>query len=101
MFKRLTETGTSVTFEFEGQAVQARIGDTVAGALLAHGVRTMRHAVVSGESRQPYCQIGVCFECLLEIDGRPNRQACMTRVADGMRVRRQAPLDAASQEASS
>ncbi|MEZ5658694.1 MAG: (2Fe-2S)-binding protein [Burkholderiaceae bacterium] len=88
MFKRLTDIGAPLMFEFEGQQVQAQAGDTVAAALFAHGVRTMRQSVVSGEARQPYCQIGVCFECLLEIDGRPNRQACMIRVREGMRVRR-------------
>jgi len=32
--------------------------------------------------------MGVCFDCLVEIDGVPNRQGCMTTVQDGMRVRR-------------
>jgi predicted molibdopterin-dependent oxidoreductase YjgC len=33
--------------------------------------------------------MGVCFECLMEIDGVGNRQACLTPVAAGMRVQRQ------------
>lgn len=33
--------------------------------------------------------MGVCFECLVEIDGIPNRQACMIPVREGMVVRRQ------------
>jgi predicted molibdopterin-dependent oxidoreductase YjgC len=45
--------------------------------------------VVSGEPRAPYCMMGVCFECLVEVDGVPNVQACMTSVREGMTVRRQ------------
>jgi D-hydroxyproline dehydrogenase subunit gamma len=33
--------------------------------------------------------MGVCFECLVEVDGRPGRQACLTMVRDGMVIRRQ------------
>jgi predicted molibdopterin-dependent oxidoreductase YjgC len=33
--------------------------------------------------------MGVCFDCLVEIDGVANRQACMIEVRDGMRVKRQ------------
>ena len=44
---------------------------------------------VSGSPRAPYCMMGVCFDCLMEIDGVGNRQACLTPVADGMQVRRQ------------
>lgn len=33
--------------------------------------------------------MGVCFDCLAEIDGVPNRQACMIEARTGMRIRRQ------------
>jgi hypothetical protein len=33
--------------------------------------------------------MGVCFDCLAEIDDVPNRQSCMIEVRDGMRIRRQ------------
>ncbi|MCB1969252.1 MAG: (2Fe-2S)-binding protein [Geminicoccaceae bacterium] len=89
MFKRIAEAAATVNFEFEGENVVAADGDSVASALLAHGVRHMRDSAVSGSPRSAYCLIGVCFECLVEIDGRPNRQACMTPVREGMRVRRQ------------
>lgn len=94
MFKRIHDAGDPLEFEFEGSTIQARVGDTVAAALLANGVRTMRQSAVSAEPRQPVCLIGVCYECLLEIDGRANRQACMTPVRAGMRVSRQEPLPA-------
>jgi len=69
-----------------GREVVARKGESVATAALAAGVLPTRLAPVSGARRAPYCLMGACFECLMTIDGRPNRQACMTPVADGMTV---------------
>lgn len=89
MFERLGAQGKNVSFTFEGRAVEAREGDTVAAALLAAGVTSFRETPVSGASRAPYCMMGVCFDCLVEIDGVPNRQACMMLVTQGMKVRPQ------------
>lgn len=79
----------SVAFTFEGQPLTAAKGDTVASALLAAGETVFRSTPVSGADRGPFCMMGVCFDCLVEIDGTPNRQACMTPVSEGMNVRRQ------------
>ena len=78
-----------VHIEFEGQSLPAAAGDTVAAALLAAGQREFRTTPVSGRPRGPFCMMGVCFDCLVEIDGVANRQACMIEVRDGMRVKRQ------------
>jgi predicted molibdopterin-dependent oxidoreductase YjgC len=77
-----------VTLTFEGQPVTARAGDSVAAAMLAAGHLAGRTTPVSGAPRGPFCMMGACFECLVEIDGEPNLQACMTPVAEGMQVRR-------------
>jgi len=90
MFKRLNEApADTVTIHIEGQAVTVPAHETVAAAVLAHGLIPTRTTAVSGQPRTPFCMMGACFDCLMEIDGRPNRQACMVRVAEGMRVRRQ------------
>lgn len=91
MLKRLeTAAGRGVVrFDFEGETIEAREGDTVAAALLAAGKVPLRSAPVSGQGRAPYCLMGVCFECLVDIDGRANCQSCVVPVAPGMRVRRQ------------
>ena len=87
-FKRLDEAGAiSVTLEFAGQPLAARAGDSVAAAMLSAGLLAGRETPVSGAPRGPFCMMGACFECLVEIDGEPNRQACMTPVAEGMKVR--------------
>lgn len=90
MFKRLEETASdSVTVEIEGALVRVPAGESVAAAVLAHGLMPTRCTAVSGKPRAPFCMMGVCFDCLMEIDGKPNRQACMVTVAQGMRIRRQ------------
>jgi sarcosine oxidase subunit alpha len=86
MFRRLTERGSALTIFVDGVATPARDGDSVAAALLASGHAACRESAVSGAPRGPYCLMGVCFDCLVAIDGVGNRQACMTLVRDGMRV---------------
>ena len=65
------------------------VGRNLAAALLAANAGHTRTTPVSGAKRAPFCMMGTCFECLVEIDGLPNQQACMIRVREGMRVRRQ------------
>lgn len=90
MFRRLPDDAPgALAFDFEGTTFEAREGDSVAAALLANGVVTFRTTPVSGAPRGPWCLIGHCHECLVEVDGEPNRQACMTWIRAGMRVRRQ------------
>ncbi len=70
----------------DGQPVTAREGDTVAAALIASGLDVRRETAVSGALRLPYCMMGVCFDCLVTIDGIGNRQGCLVPVAPGMQV---------------
>ena len=88
MFRRLPEREASVAMEIDGKTVAAAPGDSVAAAMFAAGISTFRRAPVDGGPRGPWCAMGVCFECLVEIDGEPNRQACMTPVREGLRVAR-------------
>jgi D-hydroxyproline dehydrogenase subunit gamma len=89
MFRRLEATAGEIRFHYEDREIVAHPGDSVAAALLAAGETMLRNTPVSGAPRAPYCMMGVCFECLMEIDGVGNRQACLTPVTAGMRVRRQ------------
>jgi len=90
MFRRLRDDPrAAVTIELDGETLTALEGDTVAAAMLTAGVGHTGATPVGGKARLPYCMMGVCFDCLMEIDGVPNRQACLVRVRDGMKVRRQ------------
>ena len=94
MFKRLPEAQQAmrqhpVAVTINGQPVQCREGDTVAAAMFAAGVVDCRDTAVSGVPRGPYCMMGICYDCLVTIDGQPNQQGCMTQVREGMNIERQ------------
>jgi len=78
-----------VRVDIEGTTVTVDAGTSVAAALLQSEAPFTRTTPVKGAQRAPYCMMGVCFDCLVEIDGIPNRQACMLTVVEGMRIRRQ------------
>jgi predicted molibdopterin-dependent oxidoreductase YjgC len=78
--------GDPVRLSLDGREIGAFAGESVATALLASGVRVVRETAREQAPRGLFCGMGVCFECLVTIDGRPNLRACMTPVADGMRV---------------
>jgi predicted molibdopterin-dependent oxidoreductase YjgC len=81
--------GDTVNITFNGETLHVAAGRTVAATLLAAGAPHFRTTPVSESPRAPYCMMGVCFDCLIEIDGVPNRQACLVEVAEGMRLRTQ------------
>ena len=81
----------SVLFSFENQEVKARVGQSVAAALLANNIRTLR-IDEAGNPKGLLCGIGYCFECRCVIDDQPDQRACMVEAKPGMRVRRQQGL---------
>ena len=83
----------------DGVAIGARQGDTVSAALLASGRDVRRSTAVSGAPRLPYCMMGVCFDCLVTIDGVGNRQACLIPLRAGMRIETQDGARAIAEEA--
>ena len=88
----MTTTGKPVECQYEDEIVTAIDGDNVAAALLKAGKIQFRTAK-KDDMRGPYCMMGVCFECLVEIDGKPNQQACQAMIRDGMQIRRQRAPD--------
>jgi predicted molibdopterin-dependent oxidoreductase YjgC len=90
-FRKSPEIGPTVQFYFEGDLVTASEGISLAAALLANSGGWTRQTA-NGAPRTAFCMMGVCFDCLVEVDGRPNAQACMTQVHDGMIVKRQIGL---------
>ena len=79
------ERGRSVTVTVDGEPISAYQGETLAAALLAAGRRAFRHTVPGGHPRGIFCGIGMCFDCLVTVDGGQIR-ACVTPVQDGMQV---------------
>ena len=90
MFRKLHDPGpASVTVFLDGRPVAAEAGESVAAVLLRQPGGWSRTTPVSQSPRAPYCMMGVCFDCLVVIDGIGNRQGCLVPLAEGMRIETQ------------
>ena len=88
-FKRIDmPTMPVVRWYYEDNTLTACQGDTVAAALLLNGIDYTRTTPVNHKPRAPFCMMGTCFDCLMDIDGVPNQQACQILVTQGMVVKR-------------
>lgn len=83
------QRGRAIGILVDGDPVMAHEGESVAVALLASGRRIVRTTQRRGAPRGLYCSIGVCFECVMVIDGRPGVRTCQTPVREGMRIQTQ------------
>jgi hypothetical protein len=81
--------GREIEIVVDRHPVRAYEGETVAAALMAAGQRALRTTPRRGEPRGLYCGMGVCFECVMTVDERPNIRTCQTCVHAGMRVQTQ------------
>jgi predicted molibdopterin-dependent oxidoreductase YjgC len=99
MFRLLSDADDLVIIELDGAKAKVPAGVSVAAALLYLDRIPTRHSVVKATPRAPFCMMGICFECLIEIDGVADQRACQQQVRTGMRLMRQlAPAPPASTE---
>lgn len=91
MFRAVRPVRDRLPIVVDGRTIEVAADQSVAAAMLEAGLIPTR-TTMTGAPRAPYCMIGNCFECLVEIDGVPNRQACLVAVRPGMHIRRQAGL---------
>lgn len=87
------ERGEGVTIRIDGVVATAYEGESIASAIMCEGISAMR-TTVAGDSRGVFCGMGVCFECLVNVDGIANTRACMTWVKEGMEIKTQKGLQA-------
>lgn len=78
------DRGAGIVCTCDGEALNAYAGETVAVALLAAGRRTLRRSPRQDAARGLFCAMGICFDCVMTIDGQTGVRACLTPVCDGM-----------------
>jgi sarcosine oxidase subunit alpha len=86
-----------VEFTFDGATLAAYPGETIAAALIASNINGFRRDQ-HGRLRGPYCNMGTCFECMLEVragDSWSAVRACLTPVVAGMATRLRSSTDVA------
>jgi predicted molibdopterin-dependent oxidoreductase YjgC len=89
MFRPYEKIEKTVTIILDGKPETIPAQVSVASAVLGKGIKHIRVSPVTGEPRAPFCLMGVCYECLMEIDGEKDRQSCQVEVKEGMKVNRQ------------
>ncbi len=80
-------TPGEIIVSFDGRLIRTAPGQSVASALVANGITAWRDTRKHARPRGLFCGIGVCFDCLVAVDGVPNERACLVEVRDGMDVR--------------
>jgi predicted molibdopterin-dependent oxidoreductase YjgC len=73
-------------FSVDGEPLEFTEGQTVAAALVAAGRVAWRTTRVGRRPRGVFCGIGVCFDCLVTIDGAAGQRACLIPARAGMTV---------------
>ncbi len=75
-----------VQIDVDGRSIAGLVGEPVAVAMMAAGMRVFLMMPKSGQPRGGFCFSGRCADCLVTVDGQPGVRACMTKVVEGMRV---------------
>ena len=89
MFKSLASSSAEVVVEIDGIEETVPAGVSIAAALLYLDRIPTRSSPVNDAPRAPFCMMGICFECLVEVDGEPNQRGCQRQVEAGMKLRLQ------------
>lgn len=77
---------SDISFFFNGEEFTGVQGQSVAAALIAQGQRDLRRTRFGEEPRSIFCGIGICFDCVVTIDGVANQRACLIEISSGMKV---------------
>ncbi|SDO55912.1 2Fe-2S iron-sulfur cluster-binding protein [Desulforhopalus singaporensis] len=88
MFKRDQHTDNeNVAVILDGETTNLPGNMSVAASLLSEGRIVAKISPASKKPCSPHCLMGVCYECLMEIDG-VKQQACMVEIQEGMVINR-------------
>lgn len=74
---------TQIRITVDGVDFRGAAGQTIAGVLLGSGTLSWRHTSDAGAPRGVFCGIGVCFDCVAVVNGRPDVRTCQRRACDG------------------
>ena len=84
-----TAANRDLAFTFNGESFKGVEGQSIAAALMATGVRELRKTRFDEEPRLIFCGIGICFDCVVVVDGVANQRACLVEITDGAKIESQ------------
>ncbi|SDS12640.1 (2Fe-2S)-binding protein [Microterricola viridarii] len=73
----------ALSLSVDGEPVDGVDGQSIAGVILASGRLSWRRTSSEGKPRGLFCGIGVCFDCIVTVNGERDVRACQRRAADG------------------
>jgi aerobic-type carbon monoxide dehydrogenase small subunit (CoxS/CutS family) len=82
----MRKPNADLTFTFNGEKVSAIPGQTIAAALLQNEISAIRTTRFEGQPRSIFCGIGICFDCVVTVNGITNQRSCLIEATDGMEV---------------
>jgi predicted molibdopterin-dependent oxidoreductase YjgC len=75
-----------ISFTYNGETLSGEPGQTIAAVLIKNGNRVLRSTRFGGEERSIFCGIGICFDCVVTINGISNQRSCLVEIVEGMKV---------------
>ncbi|MBL8835247.1 MAG: (2Fe-2S)-binding protein [Alphaproteobacteria bacterium] len=86
-FRTAATQATFVDITVDGRSLRVVADSTLAAALLAAGIDRFGPGLAPGQTMQPFCLMGTCFQCIATIDGIAHQRTCRVVVRAGMDVR--------------
>ncbi|MFI6603060.1 (2Fe-2S)-binding protein [Nonomuraea sp. NPDC050536] len=76
----------SFEISVDGRTVSVEPGQSVGAAMHAAGIRSWRTTRFGARPRGLFCGIGVCFDCLVTVNGAREQRACLLEAQPGDEV---------------
>jgi sarcosine oxidase subunit alpha len=89
---QMTDKSTAINLTINGNNVRAFEGELISTVLQVEGISIFNRKHKTGKPSGIYCGMGVCYECLVTVNGVPNVRACQTYAKDGMEIITSSPV---------
>lgn len=78
-----------IAITVDGEILTGPAGSSISGILLENGRDSWRTTSRDRRPRGIFCGIGVCYDCILAVNGVRDVRACQRRAEDGDVIERQ------------
>ena len=72
-----------INFTFNGSTYSGEAGQSIAAALISQDQRVLRTTRFDDAPRSIYCGIGICFDCVVVVNGIANQRSCLIEITEG------------------
>ncbi|PKO04295.1 MAG: pyridine nucleotide-disulfide oxidoreductase [Chloroflexi bacterium HGW-Chloroflexi-3] len=83
-YDRKLQRGKRIQITVNQKSIFAYEGELLSTILHCEGIRVLQRKHRNGKASGIYCGMGICYECLVKVNGVPSIRACQTQVVEGM-----------------